>query len=211
MYKAVVFDFDGTIIDTERHFFNTSNDFLTRHGATVMTEDMYRASVGGSGDGIAAYLRDALGEEGLTAIADTHRDTSCTLDIFPHIQAWMAYFKQHHIPMAIATSSYREDIMPAVKALGLDKDISVVIGREDVEAIKPEPDLYLTAVRELNYRPTDCLAIEDSASGAQAAVNAGMDVVVMTNGFTQGHDFSHIPYLEKDIDTQTFLERYFKA
>ncbi len=52
--------------------------------------------------------------------------------------------------------------MPTFKALGLDDYIEVVVGREDVEQVKPDPELYLSAVQQLNYMPTQCLAIEDS-------------------------------------------------
>ena len=91
----------------------------------------------------------------------------------------MNYLKQRHIPMAIATSSYREDILPTFKKLGLDDYIDVIVGREDVENVKPDPEPYLTAVQQLNYNPTVCLAIEDSVNGATAAMMAGLDVVVI--------------------------------
>lgn len=58
--------------------------------------------------------------------------------------------------MAIATSSYREEIMPTINALGIDEYVDVIVGREDVEAVKPDPELYLTAVQRLNYSPAHC-------------------------------------------------------
>ncbi|MEJ7314532.1 HAD-IA family hydrolase, partial [Staphylococcus epidermidis] len=106
----------------------------------------------------------------------------------------MQYCKKRHIPMAIATSSYREDIQPTFDSLGLDEYIDVIVGREDVEAIKPNPDPYLTAVQRLNYNPANCLAIEDSVNGATAAITAGLDVIVNTNDMTELQDFSQIAY-----------------
>ena len=94
--------------------------------------------------------------------------------------------------MDIATSSYRKNILPTFRQLGLDNYIDVIVGREDVENVKPDPDLYLTAVQNLNYNPTNCMAIEDSVNGATAAILAGLDVIVNTNIMTKEQDFSSI-------------------
>lgn len=78
--------------------------------------------------------------------------------------------KQRHIPMAIATSSYREEIMPTINALGIDEYVDVIVGREDVEAVKPDPELYLTAVQRLNYSPAHC-SYRGLTNGATGAMN----------------------------------------
>ena len=70
---------------------------------------------------------------------------------------------------------------------------------EDVEAVKPDPELYLTAVQRLNYSPAHCLAIEDSANGATGAMNAGLDVIINTNEMTEAQDFSAITFVGKDL------------
>ena len=77
-----------------------------------------------------------------------------------------------------------KDIFPVFKSLGLDEYINIIVGRESVEYVKPS-ELYLTAVQQLNYSPTHCLAIEDSVNGATAAFRAGLDVIVNTNDMTQ--------------------------
>ena len=91
--------------------------------------------------------------------------------------------------MAIATSSYKKNIYPIFKQLGLDTYIDVVVGRENVESVQPNPEIYLKAVQELNYNPTTCLAIEDSVNGATAAMLAGLDVVVNTKYNNEGSRF----------------------
>ena len=122
----------------------------------------------------------------------------------------MKYLKQRHIPMAIATSSYKKDIFPVFKSLGLDEYINIIVGRESVEYVKPDPELYLTAVQQLNYSPTHCLAIEDSVNGATAAFRAGLDVIVNTNDMTQKQDFSTIPYIGKDLNGEEIINRFFE-
>lgn len=110
--------------------------------------------------------------------------------------------------MAVATSSAREDIEPLIKRLGIGDYIQVIKGREDVEAVKPEPDLYLSAVQDLNFSPTHCLAIEDSVNGATAAITAGLDVIVNTNPMTEVSDFSSLELLAKDIDLTQVIDQF---
>src|SRR5699024_5552039 len=185
MYKAVVFDFDGTIIDTEKHLFKIINKHLRQHNLTELTLDYYRQSIGGAATDLHHYLEGQLGVDNKQEIYSEHSKTSVDLPIIEAMKQVMEYCKQRHIPMAIATSSYREDIQPAFDSLGLSHYIDVVVGREDVEAVKPSPEPYLTAVQKLNYNPGNCLAIEDSVNGATAAVSAGLDVIVNTNDMTK--------------------------
>lgn len=85
----------------------------------------------------------------------------------------------------------------------------MIKGREDVETVKPAPDLYLAAVQALNYSPTHCLAIEDSVNGATGAICAGLDVIVNSNQFTAQSDFSELDLLAKDVDLSQVVAQYF--
>ncbi|MEX2955097.1 HAD family hydrolase [Staphylococcus pasteuri] len=209
MYRAVVFDFDGTIIDTEKHLFDIINKHLTKHNESPITLEFYRRSIGGAATELHNYLEALIGPEKKAAIYKEHNDTSGHLPIIETIQQLMEYLKQRHIPMAIATSSHREDILPTFHKLGLDKYIEVIVGREDVENVKPNPEPYLTAVQQLNYNPTNCLAIEDSVNGATVANSAGLDVIVNTNVMTEEQDFSTVNYVAKDIDFDNIVQRFF--
>lgn len=121
----------------------------------------------------------------------------------------MEHLEAKHIPFAIATSSSREAIQPALQALGLTNRVAVIVGREDVEAVKPEPDLYLTAVQQLNMNPVSCLAIEDSVNGATAAERAGLGVIVNTNQMTEQMDFSNLNLEGMNLDAETIMKQYF--
>ncbi|MDU3980349.1 MAG: HAD-IA family hydrolase, partial [Staphylococcus epidermidis] len=117
-------------------------------------------------------------------------------------------------------------IYPIFKQLGLDTYIDVVVGRENVDSVQPNPEIFLKAVQELNYNPTNCLAIEDSVNGATAAmlagldvdsVNgataamlAGLDVVVNTNIITKDQDFSTVQYVGQDMEFEDIENFLFK-
>lgn len=211
MYRAVVFDFDGTIIDTEKHLFDVINKHLVKHNEAPISLAFYRRSIGGAATELHQYLESLLGSEKKAAIYKEHNDTSSQLPIVETIGNLMAYLKQRHIPMAIATSSHREDILPTFHKLGLDEYIDVIVGREDVSNVKPDPEPYLTAVQQLNYNPTHCLAIEDSVNGATAANLAGLDVIVNTNVMTAEQDFTSVNYIAKDIDFDDIVQRFFEV
>lgn len=210
MYRAVIFDFDGTIIDTERHLFETINKHLKLHKAELISVDFYRESIGGTATDLHQHLEQAIGADNKEKIYQEHYQTSGDLPIISTIKELMDYLKQRHIPMAIATSSYREDIYPTFKKLGLDNYIDVIIGREDVDNVKPDPEPYLMAVQNLNYNPTNCLAIEDSLNGTTAAMMAGLDVVVNTNLMTAEQNFSTINYVGKDMSIEDIVTSLFE-
>ncbi|PHK50285.1 HAD family hydrolase [Staphylococcus edaphicus] len=210
MYKAVVFDFDGTIVDTEKHLFEVINKHLEQHNLKQISLDFYRQSIGGAATALHNYLEEVLGISKKNKIYEEHNQTSVNLPIIKSIHILMDYCKQRHIPMAIATSSYREDIQPTFTNLGLGAYIDIIVGREDVAAIKPNPDPYLTAVQKLNYNPTNCLAIEDSVNGATAAVTAGLDVIVNTNEMTELQDFSDVAYFGKDLSAEEIIKLCFE-
>lgn len=211
MYKAVVFDFDGTIIDTEKHLYEVINKHLIMHNYEPLSLDFYTSSIGGAANDLHQYLEDKLGKDQKNQIYIEHHETSKNLAMFDDVKKFMEYLKQRHIPMAIATSSYRSSIEPAFKQLALQNYIDVVVGREDVSEVKPNPELYLKAVQALNYNPANCLAIEDSVNGATAAINAGLDVIVNTNTMTEHQDFTNVHYVSKDIDTANIIAKYFET
>ena len=211
MYRAVIFDFDGTMIDTEQHLYEVINQYLVAEGHPPVTLAFYRENIGGRALDLHNHIVELLGEEKVTQLYRTHHEGAAKLPLRPGIETLMQQLKQRHIPMAIATSSVRQSILPTVEALGLHDYISVIVGREDVEAVKPEPDLYLTAVQALNHNPAYCLAIEDSVRGATAAIRAGLDVIVNTNEMTRTSDFSHLPLTDQDTDLTTIIARYFEG
>ncbi|MDP4460935.1 HAD family hydrolase [Staphylococcus hyicus] len=211
MYRAVIFDFDGTIIDTEQHLYEVINAHLIQANETPVSLAFYRANIGGRARALHDHLIEIFGDDKVREIYQVHHNRAGQLPLRPGIKSLMEQLHARHIPMAIATSSARADIEPIVDALGIKPYIKVIKGREDVSEVKPDPELYLSAVQVLNFSPTYCLAIEDSVNGATAAATAGLDVIVNTNPMTEVSDFSSIALLDKDIDLSQIIERYFQG
>ncbi|PTF58056.1 HAD family hydrolase [Staphylococcus chromogenes] len=211
MYRAVIFDFDGTIIDTEQHLFDVINMHLEKAKEKPISIDFYRSNIGGRALALHHYLIEIFGEEKVAKIYQEHHEHARHLPLRQGVKTLMEQLHARHVPMAVATSSAREDIEPLIKRLGIGDYIQVIKGREDVEAVKPEPDLYLSAVQDLNFSPTHCLAIEDSVNGATAAITAGLDVIVNTNPMTEVSDFSSLELLAKDIDLTQVIDQFFNG
>lgn len=210
MYQAVIFDFDGTLIDSETHLFDVINAQLTKYGAEPVSKAFYQRSIGGAAQELQDYLTKALGDEKKAEIYEIHHHTMDELPFRTGIDKLLQQLKQHNIPMAIATSSYTKDIEAAYKALGLDQYIDVMIGREAVSQVKPDPEPYLTAAQALHFNPEHCLALEDSINGATSAVRAGLDVIVNTNPITESQDFSDITHLAKEVPALDIFEQYIR-
>ena len=122
MYKAVVFDFEGTVIDTEKHLFDLINTHLKIHQEAPISLEFYKQFIGGETTGLHTYLEDAIGFKNKEKIYDQYYQTIIQLPVNPTIIQLMQYLKKRHIPMAIATSSYKKNIYPIFKQLGLTAD-----------------------------------------------------------------------------------------
>jgi beta-phosphoglucomutase-like phosphatase (HAD superfamily) len=86
---------------------------------------------------------------------------------------------------ALATMSYCEQVLRVLDAIGLEDQFDAILSRDDVECPKPDPEIYRLAARMLDQRPEECLVIEDSSAGVQAAVAAGANCVAISTPFTR--------------------------
>ena len=191
--RALLWDNDGVLVDTETLFFQATREVLEPFGVTI-GEDIYVdfalrhgrslfdliAERGASRDEIARtrVVRDArymdLLREGVTVL-DGVRESLADLS--------------GRIPMAIVTGSGRDHFEVIHESLGLLDYFDFVLADGDYPRHKPKPDPYLVAAKRLGIDPGECLVVEDSERGLQAAVAAGMRCLVVPNGFSRGGNF----------------------
>ncbi|HCN60782.1 MULTISPECIES: HAD-IA family hydrolase [Mammaliicoccus] len=209
MYEAIIFDFDGTIIDTEINLFNTLNKHIINKNNEPISLEEYKSSIGSVSKELDNKILNALGSElALEEMFKDHYEGTKSLSMKPVVKDLIEYGHKNHLKMGIATSSYKEHIMPNVLRLELDEYIDVVKGREDVAFVKPNPELYIQAAHDLQVKPNKCLAIEDTTNGAQAAIDAGMDVIVITHEITEDLNFDDLKILNKDIEAKEIIDLY---
>ena len=180
---AVVCDMDGLLVDSER-MERRVWQLVARELEIELSDERFATFVGHSGDRNDALLRHYFGEDfdvprfrmmchrGFRELVESEG-----VAMRPGAREWLAFVSELGIPLGLATSSG-----PAAVQEGLGDVLhlfAAVATRADVEHGKPHPDLYLEAAKRLNIQPATAIAIEDSPAGTQAALAAGMQVVVV--------------------------------
>lgn len=180
---AVLWDMDGTIVDTEPYWFAAEYDIVAAHGGT-WTEEHARALVGSDLLDSGRYMREHGGVD-----LEPHEIVELLLDRVvtsvqqevpwrPGARELLASVRAVGLPTALVTMSWRRFAVEVVGALPPGSFDALVVG-DDVERGKPHPDPYVLAARHLGVDPSRCLAIEDSPTGVASALAAGCTVLAV--------------------------------
>lgn len=193
--EALVFDFDGLILDTETSVFEAWVAVFEEHGCEL-TLDEWLGEVGTRNaldlERMLAERsgRDDLDIDAIQARRRTDRDRRLAAEeIRPGVVTWLDAAAERGIALAVASSSEPEWVEPHLVRLGLRARFAHLACWDGTLRAKPEPDTYLAACDAIAVEPAAALAIEDSAHGVSAAKAAGMRVVAVPNGITAGMDF----------------------
>lgn len=195
-FHAVIFDFDGLIIDSESANRQAWQEEYARHGLTLDVQ-RWQQDIGtfGGFDPIAD-LTNRLGEHfdpGATAMRRRARwiELTRTAGLLPGVAALIEEAAQAGAARAIASSSRRAWVLGHLGHVGLRERFEVIVGRDDVgDRPKPAPDVYLEALRRLEVTTDQVIALEDSHHGVAAATAAGIPVVAIPNPVTAPTDLS---------------------
>ena len=183
-FEAVIFDMDGTILDTESVFRTIVFEVCTELGFE-MTDAVHRSMVGGSHEHTSRLLIESYGVTFPYALFDERcrvimRERShAGVPVKHGARELIGELRERGIPAAVATSSRNPHAQHHLSAAGLLDLFETVVTRDDVVNPKPHPEPYLTAARRLGVDPLHCLALEDSYSGVRAAHAAGMQTVMV--------------------------------
>ena len=193
--RALVFDFDGLILDTETVVYRSWEHVYTEHDVP-MPMDLWFGAIGTDGstyDPLAYLLerRPELDLEGLHVRRRAHRDGLLgELAPQPGVVDRLEEAGAHGLSLAVASSSEREWVEGHLGRLGLRDHFAQLRCREDVPRVKPDPALYRAAAESLGVAPGEALAFEDSPNGIAAARAAGMACVAVPGPMTSGLDFT---------------------
>lgn len=196
MLRALIFDFDGTILDTESADYACWRQIYEDHGCELRL-DLWQRVVGTAYDDFDPY--DHLAAlSGRTVdravIKANHRAQFHPMvngqPAMPGVRSLIKEARDGGLQLAVASSSEREWVVRHLEYRNLLGSFHAVCTATDVKRIKPAPDLYLLALERLGIAPEEALAIEDSVNGMNAALAAGLQVIAVPNAVTRTMDFA---------------------
>ncbi|MFW5942393.1 MAG: HAD family hydrolase [Chloroflexota bacterium] len=232
MIEAMIFDLDGTLVQTEKlkalSYARAAVQLCPDNISEEEVVEAFKDVVGKSRREVATALVERFG---LEQAARRHMDEFGVKTAWQaYVQVRLCYYQEllgdadmlrnnqwpHNRRLleearragcktALATMSRCQQVNRILDALGLHDAFDFVATRDDVENGKPDPEIYLLAAQELGVSPADCLVVEDTPAGVQAALNAGMQVVAVSTPFTRLrlHEASFLPGVEIVDDPET--------
>ncbi|MCL4858243.1 MAG: HAD family hydrolase [Caldilineaceae bacterium] len=216
MLQAIIFDFDGTILDTERHDYGCWSEIYQAHKVELPLATWSNIVGTVHGDFDPHQLLETLTGRSFDRAELRAQRRQRLVELVeqealrPGVQTLIEAAQTAGLRLGVASSGTRDWVEGHLVSRGLRGYFGVVRTVEDVARAKPDPELYLSALAALGVAPEHALAIEDSRHGMMAAKAAGMKCLVVPNEITQSFDFS-----EADLVLRTLagvdLDRLFAA
>ena len=196
--EAVIFDFDGVIVDTEPLHYAAFQRLLEPLGLGFSWEQYVETYMGfddrdafieafkGSEGGLDAALLQNLIDRKAAVFQEVIRDG---ISAYPGVVSLIRTIRDHRVPLANSSGALHSDIEPILETLGITDCFDIIVTAEDGAKSKPDPECYTLAYARLNeyhsldLRPDQVLAIEDTPAGITSAKGAGLRVIAVTNSY----------------------------
>jgi beta-phosphoglucomutase-like phosphatase (HAD superfamily) len=184
---ALVFDIDGTIIDSMPAHHASWQDFFARHALDVDFAGFFARTAGRTGAEAMRELMGPMGDERARTLVDEKEAlyrARFGAD-FREVAGFSSFARSAHaggLALACGTAGDAANIAFAMSNLGMEGFFGAIVGGHEVAHGKPAPDIFVTAARRLGVAPADCVVFEDAPLGIEAARRAGMLAVAVTTG-----------------------------
>lgn len=191
--KGVIFDMDGTLLDSMEVWKQIDLEFLGERGI-IHPEGMEKEIEGMSFHETAVYFKDKFQlTETLEQIEEIWHNSAYVkyvseIELKPCVREFLSELKRRKIKLGIATSNSRELTDACLEALGIKQMFDTIVTGSDVNHGKPDPEIYLTAAENMSLFPRNCLVFEDVVMGLLAGVSAGMRTCAVYDDFSKAYD-----------------------
>ncbi len=207
MIKAVIFDLDGTIVDTEMLWAEAMHNYLTDLGCTCSKEAVLEIVYGHSWVDIYREITRhypaaaALSSEKMALILSAYhqqlRDESDGVVIESSVRTLRKLAGEY--PVIVVSGSPRHDVQECLQLAAVEECVKFVLGAEDYSPGKPSPAGFLMGAAMLGVEPGECLVFEDSTAGVTAAKTAGMHCVALSRECAHRQNVSHADLILTDL------------
>ena len=204
MIKALIFDLDGTLANTEVLHFKAWRQTLINNGVEDMPFEVFLTYVGTSNEKVATdYIQSDNIPKTVHQLLTEKQDLY--MQLIPEVELCLGAREvverfHGHFAMAVASSSHEKEVRAILNHHGLEDRFEQIFCGDMVVNKKPDPEIYLKTSAALSIPAGNCLAFEDSTHGANAAKNAGMYAVAIPNDFTTDHDFTRADKVVKSFN-----------
>jgi len=191
MIKAIIFDFDGTILETELPDYSSWNEIYVEHGAELPLS-VWGQFIGTTAGGFDpyGYLEQVIGQtinsdEIRSRRRKRYEQLVLQEAVMPGIESLIREARMNGLKVGLATSSSRQWVEGHLTRLRLLEQFDCILTSDHVVRVKPDPELYIRALAALGVEGREAFAIEDSPNGSRAAKRAGMYCIVVPNTLTK--------------------------
>jgi len=202
-FKALIFDMDGLMIDSERLYWEVERALARRYGKEVRDETLWKMMGRRPIEGLRIFIEDTglpiSPEEALAyrdiRMREKYRNESEAMPGLFHILA--TFFGK--LKLAVCTGAQKEFLEIVVDRLKIREKFDVLQASDEIKVGKPDPEIYLRVCSRLGLEPEQCIVLEDSSNGALAGKRAGCYTIAVPSDYSRGRDFGFVDFVASDL------------
>lgn len=212
MFKSVFFDLDGVLIYTELETFNFYKEILATTGI-ILPDEAFRLKAGRKSQDFFRDLQDGYGFDlNFQELVELKRqkflhEFSNYVNLAPNVKEIFKGLKEMGLKLGVTSQNEVEMVEMAVLKLGIGNLLDVTLSLKDIKNKKPDPEIYMTAIKTLNESPENCLVIEDSTDGILSAKRAGLRCLALVHEYMPKDSYALADGLIRDLNE---IEKYLK-
>ena len=210
--KAVIFDMDGVIFDTEKVYLDIWTEVFEKYGYKI-TKELYVNVMGTGRKNVIKTFLENFGDDLPIEKMYEEKDNQLFyiienqgIPLKEGVKELFSMLKEKNYKIALATSAKRERVEKQIKDKWLKESFDAIVCGDDVEKGKPSPDIFLKAAKEIDVEPENCFVVEDSPAGIKAAFSGGMKGIHVED--LKAADEDILKYCEKNFENLQEIKEY---